>query len=96
MAGKRLAAGQQDGPIPKKKRVKSPCLLCPADNKKESYYGMVNEKGKWNYQCCNSHYKELVTKGEDVTKLITRAKAIELKSGATSRPTFSTIHLSLP
>jgi hypothetical protein len=92
MAGKRKVAEQEGPPAKKRKTCASSCtlcLLCPADNKKRSFYGIWHEDTKLHeLKYCSQHYKQLQAQGEDVSGLITRNKATELKTGATCPPAF--------
>ena len=82
MAGKGAAAGQAGPPTKKRKTPCQPCLLCPAGSKKRSYYGVWHEDTKLlELKFCSEHYKQQKAAGEDVSQLITRVKAQELRNG---------------
>jgi hypothetical protein len=82
MAEKGAAVGRAGPPTKKRKTPCNPCLLCPTDSKKRSYYGIWHEETKYlELKYCTGHFKELQAQGDDVSHMITKAKADELKNG---------------
>ena len=77
------------GVVAKKQPVLKPCRLCPARDKKRSYYGHWDEETMtWAFYCCTSCFQNLKDNGEDVSNLITSNEAAKHKNGATPPPTF--------
>ena len=86
------------GVVAKKQPVQKPCRLCPAEDKKRSYYGHWDEvTTTWAFYCCTSCFQNLNDHGEDVSNLISARTANKLKDGATALSAdISPKHLSLP